>query len=75
MFLFQPFKFSFPFIDIVEMSDPKNPNIKSRSTSNGIYMYQRELFWKDNQGELPPFTTEPSDLEELAKKTLSQGGW
>jgi len=56
------------------MSDPKNPNIKSRSTPQWG-LYQRQLFWKDNQGELPPFSTEPEDLERLAKKALSQGGW
>lgn len=56
------------------MSDPKNPNIDDRSTPQWA-LYQRELFWKPNNGELPPFSTEPGDLEDLAKKTLSSGGW
>lgn len=56
------------------MSDPNNPNIRSRNTPQWG-LYQRELFWKDNTGELPPFSTEPGDLEDLAEKTLSLGGW
>ena len=30
---------------------------------------------KTNTGEVPPFSTEPGDLEELAQKNLSPGGW
>lgn len=56
------------------MSDKNNPNIKSRSTPQWG-LYQRELFWKDNTGEVPPFSTEPGDLEELAKNALTSGGW
>jgi hypothetical protein len=56
------------------MSDPNNPNIRNRKTPQWA-LYQRELFWKDNTGELPPFSTDPSDLEDLAQKTLSLGGW
>jgi hypothetical protein len=56
------------------MSDPNNPNIKSRNTPQWA-LYQRELFWKDNTGELPPFSTEPGDLEDLAKRALTIGGW
>lgn len=56
------------------MSDPKNPNINQRSTPQWA-MYQRELMWKDNTGEVPPFSTEPGDLEDLAKTALTQGGW
>ncbi|KAL3427895.1 FMN-dependent dehydrogenase [Phlyctema vagabunda] len=56
------------------MSDPNNPNIQSRSTPQWA-LYQRELMWKDNTGELPPFSTEPGDLEDLAKKSLTLGGW
>lgn len=56
------------------MSDANNPNIKQRTTQQWS-LYQRELFWKPNNGELAPFSTDPGDLEELAKKTLSQGGW
>jgi hypothetical protein len=38
------------------MSDPKNPNIKDRSTPQWG-LYQRENFWKQNQGDVPPFNT------------------
>ncbi|KAH6683984.1 hypothetical protein B0J14DRAFT_612149 [Halenospora varia] len=38
-------------------------------------LYQRELFWKDNTGEVPPFSTEPGDLEDLAKKSLTLGAF
>jgi hypothetical protein len=55
------------------MSDPKNPNIQSRHTPQWA-LYQRELFWKDNTGEVPPFSTEPGDLEDLAKRNLTIGG-
>ncbi|KAF4624626.1 hypothetical protein G7Y89_g13544 [Cudoniella acicularis] len=50
------------------MSDPNNPNIQSRNMPQWA-LYQRELFWKDNMGEVPPFSTEPGDLEDLAKRT------
>ncbi|PSS18836.1 hypothetical protein M430DRAFT_19427 [Amorphotheca resinae ATCC 22711] len=56
------------------MSDPKNPNIKTRDTPQWG-LYQRELLWKDNTGEVPPFSTDPGDLEDLAKKSLTIGGW
>ncbi|KAM3071856.1 hypothetical protein ACMFMG_009713 [Clarireedia jacksonii] len=56
------------------MSDPNNPNIKSRNTPQWA-LYQRDMFWRDNEGELPPFSTEPGDLEDLAKETLTKGGW
>ncbi|RDW73536.1 FMN-dependent alpha-hydroxy acid dehydrogenase [Coleophoma cylindrospora] len=56
------------------MSDPKNPNIQNRSTPQWG-LYQRELLWKDNTGELPPFSTDPGNLEDLAKKALTLGGW
>lgn len=56
------------------MSDPNNPNILNRSTPQWS-LYQRDLFWKDNTGEIAPFSTEPGDLEDMAKKTLSLGGW
>lgn len=39
-----------------KMSDPKNPNIKKRSTPQWA-LYQRENFWKLNDGEVPPFNT------------------
>jgi hypothetical protein len=38
------------------MSDPNNPNIKSRSTPQWA-LYQRENFWKTNDGETPLFNT------------------
>jgi hypothetical protein len=56
------------------MSDPENPNIQSRNTPQWA-LYQRELLWKDNTGEVPPFSTEPGDLEDLAKRSLTIGGW
>ncbi|KAB8300372.1 hypothetical protein EYC80_000554 [Monilinia laxa] len=55
-------------------SDPKNPNIQSRSTPQWV-LYQREMFWKDNTWEVTPFSTEPGDLDDLAKGTLTKGGW
>ncbi|KAJ8068759.1 hypothetical protein OCU04_002455 [Sclerotinia nivalis] len=33
------------------------------------------MFWKDNTGEVPPFSTDPRDLKDLAKETLTKGGW
>lgn len=56
------------------MSDANNPNRKSRQTPQ-FGLYQRENFWKSNDGEVPPFNTEPGQLEELAKQKLSAGGW
>jgi hypothetical protein len=38
------------------MSDPSNPNIQKRSTPQWA-LYQRENFWKANDGEVPPFNT------------------
>jgi hypothetical protein len=38
------------------MSDPKAPNIKSRDTP-AWGLYQRENFWKPNEGEVVPFDT------------------
>ncbi|KAJ9133439.1 FMN-dependent dehydrogenase [Pleurostoma richardsiae] len=56
------------------MSDPSSPFIKKRdSPSWGLY--QRENFWKANNGEVPPFNTHPDRLEELAKKKLTEAGW
>ncbi|RYN42421.1 hypothetical protein AA0112_g1593 [Alternaria arborescens] len=54
--------------------DPVNPNQKVRSTPQ-YALYQRENFWKSNEGKVPLFNTEPGKLEELAKEKLSQGGW
>lgn len=36
------------------MSDPNNPNIKSRTTPQWA-LYQRESFWGTNDGKQPPF--------------------
>ena len=38
------------------MSDPKQPNINNRDTP-AWSLYQRENFWKLNDGEVPPFDT------------------
>ena len=49
------------------MSDPKNPNIEERSTPQ-YALYQRENFWKSNDGEVPPFNTgrlENLDIDEM----------
>ncbi|PYH47489.1 L-lactate dehydrogenase [Aspergillus saccharolyticus JOP 1030-1] len=56
------------------MSDPTNPNIKNRTTPQWA-LYQRENFWKANEGQTPPFNTDPTKLEEEAMRKLSQGGW
>ncbi|KAJ5043073.1 uncharacterized protein L3040_004460 [Drepanopeziza brunnea f. sp. 'multigermtubi'] len=56
------------------MYDPNNPNIKSRNTLQWG-LYQRELFWKDHDGEVPPLSTEPGDLEDPANRALTIGGW
>ncbi|OJJ44731.1 hypothetical protein ASPZODRAFT_71347 [Penicilliopsis zonata CBS 506.65] len=56
------------------MSDPDNPSICQRSTPQWS-LYQRENFWKANEGEAPPFNTDPEKLEEKAREVLSQGGW
>lgn len=54
--------------------DTNNPNRKNRTTPQ-FALYQRENFWKSNEGQNPLFNTEPGKLEELAKTKLSQGGW
>ncbi|GKZ21856.1 hypothetical protein AbraIFM66951_009385 [Aspergillus brasiliensis] len=56
------------------MSDPNNPNIEKRTTPQWA-LYQRENFWKVNDGQTVPFNTDPRKLEEEAHKKLSQGGW
>ncbi|PYI06652.1 L-lactate dehydrogenase [Aspergillus sclerotiicarbonarius CBS 121057] len=56
------------------MSDPTNPNIAKRTTPQWA-LYQRENFWKVNDGQTSPFNTDPRKLEEEAHKKLSQGGW
>jgi hypothetical protein len=56
------------------MSDPTNPHIKERTTPQWG-LYQRENFWKQNEGKMPLFNTDPRKMEERAKKKLSEGGW
>lgn len=38
------------------MSDPNSPHIKKRDTPSWG-LYQRENFWKLNDGQVPPFNT------------------
>ncbi|GAB1731997.1 hypothetical protein NU195Hw_g250t1 [Hortaea werneckii] len=54
--------------------DTKNENKQYRNTPE-YAEYQRENFWRDNDGETPPFNTDPGKLEERAKERLSEGGW
>ncbi|KAI7248932.1 FMN-dependent alpha-hydroxy acid dehydrogenase, partial [Hortaea werneckii] len=54
--------------------DTKNENKQYRNTPE-YAQYQRENFWRDNDGETPPFNTDPGKLEERAKERLSEGGW
>ncbi|RKL10651.1 hypothetical protein BFJ68_g8629 [Fusarium oxysporum] len=56
------------------MSDPRSPHLKNRDTPPWG-LYQRENFWKLNNGHVPPFNTHPDKLEELAKKQLTENGW
>ncbi|OBR02293.1 FMN-dependent dehydrogenase [Colletotrichum higginsianum IMI 349063] len=56
------------------MSDPNSPHIKNRDTPSWG-LYQRENFWKLNDGQVPQFNTHPDKLEELAKQKLTQNGW
>lgn len=56
------------------MSDAKSPHIQNRDTPQWG-LFQRDLFWKLNEGEVPQFNTHPDKLEELAQKKLSQNGW
>ncbi|KAF2872385.1 FMN-dependent dehydrogenase [Massariosphaeria phaeospora] len=51
-----------------------NPNRTLRTTPQ-FALYQRENFWKSNNGEVPPFNTEPAALEDLARTKLTQNGW
>ncbi|CRK24986.1 putative lactate 2-monooxygenase PB1A11.03 like protein [Verticillium longisporum] len=56
------------------MSDPNSPHIKHRDTPPWG-LYQRENFWKPNEGQVPLFNTHPDKLEQLAKEKLTQNGW
>ncbi|KAH8785532.1 FMN-dependent dehydrogenase [Diaporthe sp. PMI_573] len=56
------------------MSDPTSPHIKARNDSSWG-LYQRDNFWKLNDGEVPLFNTHPDKLEELAREILTQNGW
>lgn len=42
------------------MSDPRNPNIKNRTTPQWS-LYQREAFWGANEGKYPLFNTGMND--------------
>lgn len=53
--------------------DPNNPDRTKRTPLWGLY--QRQNFWKSNEGEVPPFDTDPGKLEDLAKEKLTQNGW
>ena len=46
------------------MSDPKNPNIGIRSTPQ-YALYQRENFWKTNNGQVAPFNTGKTHTSSL----------
>ncbi|KAB8067354.1 FMN-dependent dehydrogenase-domain-containing protein [Aspergillus leporis] len=63
-----------PIQSFSTMCDPTNPNIQKRTTPQWA-LYQRENFWKLNEGKTPPFSTDPTKLEQLAHEKLSQGGW
>nr|POE94275.1 putative lactate 2-monooxygenase pb1a11.03 [Quercus suber] len=54
--------------------DTKNPNKDHRTTPEWAE-YQRENFWRSNEGQVPVFNTDPGKLEDLAKEKLSEGGW
>lgn len=54
--------------------DPHAPNQKQRTTPEWAH-YQRENFMKVNDGQVPPFNTDPGKLEEVAESKLSQAGW
>lgn len=49
-------------------------NLPERTTPHWD-MYRRDMFMLAAKQEHPLFSTDPEELEELAKKTLSQGGW
>lgn len=55
---------------------PMDPtNLPPRSTPHWS-LYQREIFVAGTRdGKLPPFSTDPQELERLAKERLSAGGW
>ncbi|KAM0715528.1 hypothetical protein Q7P37_009026 [Cladosporium fusiforme] len=54
--------------------DAKNPNKDLRNTPE-YAEYQRDNFWATNDGNVPPFNTDPGKLEQRAKEKLSEGGW
>ncbi|ODM22387.1 hypothetical protein SI65_03233 [Aspergillus cristatus] len=54
--------------------DANNPNIEKRSTPQWA-LYQRENFWKANDGQVPPFNTHPIKLEQRARERLTESGW
>ncbi|KAJ5176299.1 uncharacterized protein N7482_002176 [Penicillium canariense] len=56
------------------MSDANNPHVKERTTPQWA-LYQRENFWKPNEGQAPLFNTDPHKLEARAKEKLNEAGW
>lgn len=54
--------------------DANNPNIEKRTTPQWA-LYQRENFWKANDGQVPPFNTDPLKLEQRARERLTEAGW
>lgn len=54
------------------MSDPNNPNTKSRTTPQWS-LYRREAFWDTNLGQFPLFNTGngPSTINSDSSQSLS----
>ena len=50
---------------IISMTDPNNPNIKQRPTTQWG-LYQRELFWAPNEDKHPPFNTRKYNLSKAS---------
>jgi len=57
--------------DTVGIMDPVNPNQKVRSTPQ-YALYQRENFWKSNEGEVPLFNTGEYDTY-LVRTLITHG--
>ena len=64
---------SLRFLTKAREMDRSNPDRTKETPVWGLY--QRENFWKSNEGQVPPFDTDPGKLEELAEKKLTQNGW
>ncbi|KZO94006.1 FMN-dependent alpha-hydroxy acid dehydrogenase [Calocera viscosa TUFC12733] len=52
-----------------------DPTSRPARTSPPYDLYQREIFKAGSYGSLPPFSTDPDQLEHLAKEKLSARGW